>query len=354
MKMSTIKKRETELDVLRLMATLAVVLTHVCGGPIKTLSILDIDWQILNCFKSAITWDVPVFVMISGGMLLNPRKEIPLKVLYGKYIKRLVIAFAFWSAIFQVYYTVYGIYTNSFTLNWKGVLSQYLIGPYQFWYLFMFAGVYATIPFLKKIITDKKLTEYFLVLFFAFQIMMCYGQALPGIGNTVTSVLNNIDFTFAIGFVGYFVLGYYLKAYDISKKAEYALYALGVILVPLCCYVTTKQSVMNMEYTETFSKYLMPNIIIESSAIYTFFVKRVSKIKFSEKSVKIFSKLTEYGFGVYLVHALINELVGLTGWTAVTISPFVSVPLLTAVVYLLSLLVTVVIRKIPFIGKNIT
>ena len=352
--MSTIKKRETELDILRLMATLAVVLTHVCGGPVKTLSVLDVDWQILNCFRAAITWDVPVFVMISGGIFLSSQKELSLKVLYGKYIKRLVIAFAFWSAIFQIYYTVYGIYTNSFNLNWKGVLSQYLIGPYPFWYLFMFAGVYATIPFLKKITTDKKLTEYFLVLFFAFQIMECYGQALPGIGKTLTSILSNTNFTFATGFVGYFVLGYYLKAYDISKKAECILYALGIILVPLCCYVTTKQSIINMEYTETFSKYLMPNIIIESAAIYTFFVKRVSKIKFNEKTVKIFTKLTEYGFGVYLVHALIIELVELTGWTAVTISPFVSVPLLTIVVYTLSLFVTVVTRKIPFIGKNIT
>ena len=337
--MSTIKRRETELDILRLMATLAVVLTHVCGGPIKTLSILDTDWQILNCFRSAITWDVPVFVMISGGIFLNPQKEIPLKVLYGKYIKRLVIAFAFWSAIFQVYYTAYGLYTNSLALNWKGILSEFLIGPYPFWYLFMFAGVYATVPFLKKITADKKMTEYFLLLFFLFQIMSCYGQALPLVGSIISSILNNIDFTFAIGFVGYFVLGYYLKAYDISRKIEYTLYALGIILVPLCCYITTKQSITNMDYTETFSKYLMPNIIIESAAIYTFFVKRASKINFSEKTVKIFSKLTEYGFGVYLVHALVNELVGLTGWTAVTISPFVSVPLLTIVVYGISLLV---------------
>lgn len=352
--MSTIKKRETELDILRFMATLAVILTHVCAGPIKTLNILDIDWQILNCFKAAITWDVPVFVMISGGMFLNPQKELSLKVLYGKYIKKLVVAFAFWSAIFQVYYTIYAIYTNSFTLNWKGVLSEYLIGPYPFWYLFMLAGVYATIPFLKKVTTDKNLTEYFLLLFLAFQIMLCYGQYLPGIGSTVSSVLDKIDFTFAIGFVGYFVLGYYLKAYDISKKVEYTLYALGIMLVPLCCYVTTKQSIVNMEYTETFSKYLMPNIIIESAAIYTFFVKRVSKIKFSKRTVKIFSKLTEYGFGVYLVHALINAIIGLTGWTATTISPFVSVPLLTLIIYVISLLVTVLIRKIPFLGKNIT
>ena len=352
--MSTIKKRETELDILRLMATLAVILTHVCGGPIKTLSILDVDWQILNCFRAAITWDVPVFVMISGGIFLNPRKELSLKVLYCKYIKRLVVAFAFWSAIFQTYYAVYTTHTSSVTLNWKGFLSEFLIGPYPFWYLFMLAGVYATIPFLKKITTDKKLTEYFLVLFFAFQVMLCYGQALPGIGYTVSSILGKMDFTFAIGFVGYFVLGYYLKAYDISKKVEYTLYALGIMLVPLCCYVTTKQSIINMEYTETFSKYLMPNIIIESAAIYTFFVKRVSKINFSERTVKIFSKLTEYGFGVYLVHALINELVGLTGWTAVTISPFISVPLLTIIVYGISLIATILIRKIPLIGKNIT
>lgn len=352
--MSTIKRRETELDILRLMATVAVVLTHVCGGPINTINVLEPDWQIMNCFRAALTWEVPVFVMISGGMFLNPQKELSLKVLYGKYIKKLVIAFAFWSAIFQVYYTSYAIYTDTLTLNWKGILSGVLTGPYPFWYLFMLAGIYAIIPFLKKITTDKKLTEYFLVLFFVFQIMMCYGQALPRIGNIVKAILAQIDFTFAIGFVGYFVLGYYLKAYDISKKIEYTLYASGLVLVPLCCYVTTKQSIMNMEYTESFSRYLMPNIIIESAAIYTFFVKRVSKFRFSEKTVKIFSWLTEHGFGVYLVHALINYLIGLTGWTATTFSPFVSVPLLTIVVYGISLIVTVAIRKIPLVGKNIT
>ena len=352
--MSTIKKRETALDILRFTATLAVILTHVCGGPIKTLSIPDINWQILNCFRSAITWDIPVFVMISGGFFLNPKKEITLKVLYGKYIKRLIIAFAFWSAIFQIYYFVYALHTNSAILNWKGILSEFLIGPYPFWYLFMLIGVYATIPFLKKLVSDKSLTEYFLVLFFIFQIMICYGENLPAIGNTISAILDNADFTFATGFVGYFVLGYYLKAYNISKKAECILYSAGILLVPLCCYVTTKQSVVNMEYTEDFSKYLMPNIIIESAAIYTFFVKRLSKIKFNEKTVKIFSKLTECGFGVYLVHGLINELIGLTGWTAVTISPFLSVPLLTIVVYGISLMITVFIRKLPFIGKNIT
>ncbi len=348
--MSSIKRRETDLDILRFIATLAVVLTHVCGGELKTLSPLDIDWQILNCFGSAVTWHVPVFVMISGGIFLNPQKEIPLKVLYGKYIKRLVIAFAFWSAVFQINY----IFTDSVALNWKGILTEFLIGPYPFWYLFMLVGVYATIPFLKKIITDKTLTEYFLILFFVFQILICYGQELPQIGNTVSTILDKINFNFAIGFVGYFVLGYYLKTYDIPQKAEYALYALGLILVPLCCYVTTKQSIMNMEYTEKFSKYLMPNIIIEAAAIYTFFVKRVSKLSFKEKTVKIFSKLAEYGFGVYLIHALINALVGLTGWTSTSISPFISVPLLIVIVYGMSLFVTVLIRKIPFIGKNIT
>lgn len=352
--MSTIKKRETELDILRFMATLAVVLTHVCGGPINSLNVIDPDWQILNWFRAAVTWDVPAFVMISGGIFLNPQKEIPLKVLYGKYIKRLVIAFAFWSVMFQVYYTTYAIYTHSFVLNWRGVLSEILIGPYPFWFLFMLAGVYATTPFLKKITTDKKLTEYFLVLFFVFQVFICYGQALPKIGNTVSAILDSMDFTFAIGFVGYFVLGYYLKTYDISKKVEYALYVLGILLVPLCCYVTTKQSIMNKEYTEAFSKYLMPNIIIESAALYTFFVKRVSKINFKERTVKTFSRLTEYGFGVYLVHVIIKYLICLTGWSAETISPFVSVPLLTIIVYTLSLFVTVVIRKIPYIGKNIT
>ena len=351
--MSTTKRRETELDILRFLAMLSVIAIHVCGGVTKELSNKSFDFIVINSLFSIITWCVPIFVMISGGLFLNPKREITINKLFTKYIKHFVIAFSFWTIIYQIYYYVSAMFTGGDVLNWKGIVYEAIVGPYHMWYLYMLAGVYITIPILRKIIESKTVTEYFIVVFLIFSFLQNYGVNVPIIGKLISAIMNNIQLPIGVMYIGYFILGFYIKNFNISCKVECALYISAVLLLIFNCLVFSVPTLKSI--SEIWSvEYLMPNIIIESAGIYTFFVKRVSKIKFNEKTVKIFSKLTEYGFGVYLVHALINELIGLTGWTAVTISPFISVPLLTIVVYGVSLLVTVVIRKIPFVGKNIT
>ena len=351
--MSAIKKRETELDILRLLAMLCVIAMHVCGGPMKELQSKSFDFIVMNSLVTIITWCIPIYVMISGGFFLNPKREITINKLFTKYIKRFVIAFLFWTIIYQIYYYVSAMVNGGSDLNWKGIIYEVIVGPYHMWYLYMLTGLYLAIPILRKITESKTITEYFIVVFLIFSFLQNYGVNIPILGNLISAIMDKTYLPIGMMYIGYFILGFYIKNFNISRKIEYALYILTVLLLLFNCLVFSVPSLKTI--SEIWSvKYLMPNIIVESAGIYTFFVKRVSKIKFSERTVKIFAKLTEYGFGVYLVHALVNELVGLTGWTAVTISPFISVSLLTIVVYGVSLLVTVAVRKIPFIGKNIT
>ena len=353
MKMSVIKRRETELDILRFFSMLSVIAMHVCGGVMKELPSKSFDFIVMNSLITIITWCIPIFVMISGGLFLNPKREITVKKLFTKYIKRFAVAFLFWTIIYQIYYYVSARVNGGETLNWKGIICEAITGPYHMWYLYMLTGIYITIPVLRKITESKAITEYFIIVFIIFSFIQNYGVNLPIIGDVISAVMDKTDLPIGATYLGYFILGFYMKNYDISRKIEYALYALTVLLLIANCSIFAVYVLKDIDGIWSV-KYLMPNIVIKSAGIYTFFVKRVSKINFSERTVKIFSKLTEYGFGVYLVHALVNEFVGLTGWTAVTVSPFVSVPLLTIVIYGVSLAVTVAIRKIPFIGKNIT
>ena len=104
--MSTTKRRETELDILRFLAMLSVIVIHVCAGPMKVLSSKSFDFIVINSLFSMVTWCIPIFVMISGGLFLNPKKEITTNKIFSKYIKRFVIAFIFWTTIYQIYYYV--------------------------------------------------------------------------------------------------------------------------------------------------------------------------------------------------------------------------------------------------------
>src|SRR5216117_2766854 len=58
-------------------AALAVVILHVSAGVVRGVSdVTSAAWWIGNIVDSAMRWCVPVFVMISGALLLDPAKPL--------------------------------------------------------------------------------------------------------------------------------------------------------------------------------------------------------------------------------------------------------------------------------------
>ena len=340
------KKRETELDILRLLAMLAVIFTHSSGIEAESTAVQNI----LTFLVATVTWHVPVFILISGRFFLDPEREISTTKLC-KAVGRLVIAFLFWNVVYQIFYIWTGTYSG---LNWKGILSQAFIGPYHFWYLFMLVCLYAVTPFLRKIAEDKKLMEYFILLFFFFEFLTTYGSDLPLVGATIHEILAKTNFHFAMGFTGYYILGYYLHRYRPSGKKEIALYIHGIFMFLFTGIATVWKTTQGADGGEWFSKYLMPNVAIEASALYTFFLNRVSKVQFSEKVSAIISMLSEYSFGTYLIHALVLDVLADICLGTMYAHPLSVIALSLILTYTISTGLTALIRKIPVIGKEIT
>ena len=343
-------KREDEIDFLRVLALLAVIMVH-CTGINKTELInIDIYTKIVIFVTSIVTWQVPIFVMISGRFFLDPERNVSMQKI-TKAIKRLIIAFAVWNIIYQIYYI---FFTNIYEgLNWKGILCQSLIGPYHFWFLFMMIFVYAISPFLRKITTDKKLMEYFILLFVFFELLTSYGVNFPFIGSVLAEILNKINFHFALGYSGYYILGYYLYKYKPSLKAELVLYICGICLLIIAGMATVYRVEIEGYNGEWYTKYLYPNIIIEAAAVYVFFVKRVGKCQFPKQIRRFIRKLSEYSFGVYLIHALVNEAVSYIK-IDICSNPVIRLPIVLLIIYVVSNILVLLIRKIPFIGRKVT
>ena len=78
-RIENMKQRQTELDILRFLATLAVIVIHMGRIP-----------YVADCWAESsvemsivpLVWCVPVFFMISGRFFLDPEKNITLKNLY--------------------------------------------------------------------------------------------------------------------------------------------------------------------------------------------------------------------------------------------------------------------------------
>lgn len=336
------KKRETELDLLRIVALLAVIAIHCTG--------IAPGSKILTLVAACVTWQVPVYVMISGRFFLDPQRRVSNSKIV-KAIIRIIIAFVVWNFMYQIFYILSGAYS---TLNWKGILMQAVLGPYHFWYLYMIIGLYVITPFLRKITENKRLMEYFIVLFILFQGVQYYGTNLPIIGGTIAEILDKFNVHFVLGFSGYYILGYYLYRYRIPQKKEVILYSIAVILLVVVGTLTVYRTLMEGVNNEWYTKYLMPNIVIVASAIYYLFVERIAKFSFNEKQVKLISKLSEYSFGVYLVHALFIDIMEGVLSKYSTINPVIIFTFMVMIVYALSNVAVGLIRKIPCIGKKIT
>lgn len=116
-------------------------------------------------------WAVPVFLMVTGSLLLNLKKELPLEKLWKKYILRMIWALIISISVFRV---ADGIFDReSISYAWLGdILIQFLTnGSWtHLWYLYLMVGLYAMMPFYKKIAgyaSDQE-NRYLLLLYLVF------------------------------------------------------------------------------------------------------------------------------------------------------------------------------------------
>lgn len=118
------------IDYLRIISTFAVVVLHVSAQNWYTTDITSKEWNILNLFDSMVRWSVPVFVMISGALLLDRRQNVDR--LYKKKILHIVSSFFFWS----IAYTVYQCFVLHRNMDVKDIIIGVFTGLYHMWFCF--------------------------------------------------------------------------------------------------------------------------------------------------------------------------------------------------------------------------
>ncbi len=88
------KERAIFLDRLRVAATCAVVMLHTVTGAmdITDMSLYPAQHRVFYAMIDVIGWCVPIFLMISGYLFLNPAREIGMRRMLTKYCRRILLA----------------------------------------------------------------------------------------------------------------------------------------------------------------------------------------------------------------------------------------------------------------------
>lgn len=336
------------LDVLRIFATVGVILIHTASNVMYSSDIFTFNWHVSNIADSSVRWCVPVFAMISGVLFLDPDRAIQIKKLYTRNMLRMITAFLFWTIIYA-----FNPFSNHY-FTWGRLVS----GHYHLWFLFMIAGFYMTVPLLREITKSEYMTKYFLALSFVFNILAntFFGVILPcfqslGENEIITALGKNYDnmhMDLLLGYSFYFVLGYYLSRRTFGRRTYLFFCAAAVAACLVTILLTYTASVNKNAVWTSWYDYLSLNTMLESIGIFLFI--KNAKIRCNSKQQTWISAISRYTFGIYLVHVLILELLVQEG-VFISGNALISIPVLSIIVFLSSLVISVIINRIPGIRR---
>lgn len=342
--------RMVHYDLVRVIAIFAVIVVHTSGTFYRAIyPVTSFDWQVSNIYSTSGKFSICIFMMVSGLLFLNPKKDITIKALYRKNILRIVTAFIFWSLA----YALFGLYVKIMMSGFStGLLHGFFIdtvnGNYHMWFCYMIIGIYMVVPFIRLISGNENLMKYFLVLSIIFVSTIPVLQLLPdAVSVPITLIVTQLKINFVLGWVGIFILGYYLSYCAITKKAEVIIYILGILSLIFTIVMNGLLSIRNNQSYEPLYDLTNINILLTAIAVFVYFRLHVSKVEFSERTKKFILLLSECSFGVYFVHVFLITMFQQYGLDKLLYNAVIAVPVLSAGVFVFSTIIIYFFRKIP-------
>lgn len=325
------------IDVLKAVAAFSVIILHVSGSLLNEFNDKE-QWWVGNLYDSLVRFCVPVFVMISGVLLLG--RDESLSNFLKKRFTRLLFPFFLWSIIYLILKIDYNLPIQEIVLESFKKLKNGT--EFHLWYIYMIIGIYLFIPIINKWIihANKKEILYFILIWLLIIILK-----LP----VFEKLYTRIDLRYFSGFLGYLILGYYLNHYlQLKRYMALGFFFVGyIVTIFATCYISS----INRELNEQFYDYLSLNVIIASVGVFMYFKNYTIENKFVSKIIVILSK---YSYGIYLSHILVLTLFSKIEFTYRLFNFWIGIPIISISCLLLSLMLTYIISKIPIIGKYIS
>lgn len=236
---------------------------------------------------------VPLFVMVNGALMLN--KDLSWEKIFSKYIVRCIKILLFWNFFMSIC-----TFMDGGTIN--DVLSVFVFGYQQFWFLYTLIGLYVMQPLLRAIVKQDNLLKVMIYFFVILSVMETLEVFLPvKLGKNIHHLLELLGFSDMPKWCGYYCLGFYLYKNELNIKISYMFMFCLIALVSVVWSVvmSSKNSIFVLESIEVFTL----STLFISVLIWCLF-KRV----FNTKYLWSFSIINKESFFIYAIHCLLIEI----------------------------------------------
>lgn len=355
------KKKTTNriyyLDCLRVIACLSVIMLHASSLYVKK-DFGTLNFWIGNILNSLTRVGVPIFVMLSGALLLDKDYDYTPKKLIKK-ITKMIFFYIFWSTVYSIAIQIISpdlVRSKTGGSVMKNILffiGTFIQGYYHLWFVYLIIGLYLIVPLLRLWVNDenKKQVEYFIVL------SIIFTYAIPQIISIVSNycapfsilkdvVENKLCMEYIGGFTTYFILGWYMHNYNIKINGDVCtLGILSLYITILGTYILSSSTGRAIQmYDELGLNVLLQSLVVFGGVKALF----INKEHINNKFVSMISKNS---LGIYAMHAIVVDfmykILSKNGFEIAIIN----IPVVFMISFIVSFAGTYLFSKIPILKK---
>lgn len=342
-KIATIVKKDKNIEYIRAIACVGVVLIHVFKSAHDVYTGMP-DWEMLLCtfFVNNLRWCVPVFLMITGYLLLDPTKNITILQI-GRYIWRIAIVLAVFGTGFALMELVFNQKTLTLSMFPVAIVNMMTGKTWDhLWYLYTLIVLYCFLPLMRAVVCAMKTP----MLIFTCAMMAVFTCGLP----TLESLGFKLGFSTGVMsiYMLYMLLGYMLKNNLVEIPKKYV--ATGLIVsTAFLGEMAYLSDIMGKPVDKAFISHASAAVVIQSICLFSLLIN-IKESK-NERIDQAVISLANASFGIYILHMFYINMF----YKVLDFSPEKYTAAIMLLVFALTLTLTyvtvVLIKKIPIVRK---
>ncbi|MNO67471.1 putative poly-beta-1,6-N-acetyl-D-glucosamine export protein [compost metagenome] len=324
------KAKLEEIEILRGIAFLAVVLQHIIAGIFYQPGLSPLTLNVATTLLGLIRFAVPLFVFITGVVLFyNYDAKVNYKDFLLKRFKQVIVPYLIWTVFYYAWVGfLSGVEATSTQDQLLDIIQLAFTGKaaYHLWFMVMIIPFYLLFPFFKLLISKNRKWSINLAVIaavFVINLFLVYSLSKGMLTNdnpNLGFIFNYLDRNFLF-WVFYFILGGFVGLYYDHWKIfvrktwvrVFSLLLLGICMYDICFKivrinngVTDNPYLFSANVTAPLKPLMMITILLLLLLVFVLAEKIAASRSYSANLLRSFGK---YSFGAYLIHVFVLKIV---------------------------------------------
>ena len=296
-------KKRTYLDILTMLAMLAIAISNVTNDVWNGISEINGTWDLYGCLTVATRWGLPLLISTIGIVCLDRDMAFSNRTVYCKLLPQAVISCVVWWSVSALIYLKTNFPNEIDIDTFLECMGSVLESPYNIGILQMIVMLFAFYPLLMRIVKKDNLVTYAVITAFVICMVFPMLENIPYV-RYVTLFTNQINWNFFTPYTLYLFLGVWISRKNFEWHHRVVIYCLGLLSTVAMFALTKIYSAGLLDLDSRFINDNSPLVALQVLSIITA-IKHLFKKDIQNRTVRdFFTDLSKNRYGYIALYMI--------------------------------------------------